>query len=259
MTASVRHSFVAALGALLAFSSPIDAGEPRRLPNMLPMPNETGLAATYSTRGAIDLTGPFFQSLGTNGRSCGTCHQPGDGWTVTPPHLRARFDATAGTDPIFRTNDGAVSPDARGVHAGRAEKRVHHASRQGVDPRRDRPFTAQRQFELVGVDDPYGYASASELSLFRRVLPATNLKFLSTVMWDGRETFKDPASPNCVLGTTNCFASIPFDLADQANGATTSVMRRATQPLIDRAAGGDRRVRNHRFTPRRLPTTTQAT
>ena len=73
------------------------------------------------------------------------------------------------------------------------------------------------EFDLVAVDDPYGYASAAELSLFRRPLPSTNLKFLSTVMFDGRETFKDSASQDCILGTTNCFATIHFDLADQSN------------------------------------------
>jgi hypothetical protein len=76
------------------------------------------------------------------------------------------------------------------------------------------------EFDLVAVDDPYGYASATELSLFRRVLPSTNLRFLSTVMWDGRETFPDPASPDCILGTTKCFAALHFDLAHQANDAT---------------------------------------
>jgi cytochrome c peroxidase len=44
------------------------------------------------------------------------------------------------------------------------------------------------EFELAAVDDPYGYASSSELSLFRRPLPSTNLRFLTTVMWDGRES-----------------------------------------------------------------------
>jgi hypothetical protein len=36
--------------------------------------------------------------------------------------------------------------------------------------------------------DPAGYASAAELSLFRRPLPMMNLRSLSTMMWDGRET-----------------------------------------------------------------------
>jgi hypothetical protein len=49
------------------------------------------------------------------------------------------------------------------------------------------PIPANADFDLVAVNDPYGYASAAELSLFRRPLPAANLRFLSTVMWDGRE------------------------------------------------------------------------
>src|SRR5437879_12848691 len=49
-------------------------------------------------------------------------------------------------------------------------------------------------------------------------------------MADGRETFEDPASQDCVLVTTTCFASIHFDLADQANAATTGHAQGA-QPL----------------------------
>lgn len=91
---------------------------------------------------------------------------------------------------------------------------------------------ANAEFELVNVDDPYGFASAQELSLFRRPLPSTNLKFLSTVMWDARETFKDPASTDCILGTTTCFASIHFDLSDQSNGATLGHAQGA-HPITD--------------------------
>ena len=41
------------------------------LPNLFPFPNGSGLLETYNANGKpIDLTGPFFQSLGTNGRSC---------------------------------------------------------------------------------------------------------------------------------------------------------------------------------------------
>src|SRR4051795_5638033 len=59
-----------------------------QLPNLAPFPNASGVARSFSTRGAIDLAGPFFQDLGTNGRSCGSCHQPADGWAVTPAHRR---------------------------------------------------------------------------------------------------------------------------------------------------------------------------
>jgi hypothetical protein len=51
-------------------------------------------------------------------------------------------------------------------------------------------------------------------------------------MFDGRETFKDAASQDCILGTTNCFATIHFDLADQSNSATTGHAQ-AAQPLTD--------------------------
>ena len=85
------------------------------------------------------------------------------------------------------------------------------------------------EFEVIAVDDPYGYASAAELSLFRRPLPSTNLKFLSTVMLDGRETFKDPISQDCIVGTTTCFASLHFDLAHQSNAATTGHAQAANE------------------------------
>src|SRR5207237_10781179 len=49
------------------------------------------------------------------------------------------------------------------------------------------PVPATAEFELIAVHDPYEFASAAELSLFRRPLPTANLKFDSTVMWDGRE------------------------------------------------------------------------
>ena len=55
----------------------------------------------------IDLTGPFFQSLGTNGRSCGTCHQASDGMSVAAANVELRFLLTQGTDPIFRPVDGS--------------------------------------------------------------------------------------------------------------------------------------------------------
>ncbi len=59
-------------------------------------------------------------------------------------------------------------------------------------------------YALTAVDDPYDFASAAELSLFRRPLPATNLPFIPVVMWDGR-----------VTGT-----SLDDALENQANAAT---------------------------------------
>jgi hypothetical protein len=207
------------LAALFLVSLPGNADERSILPGMLPFANPSGLAATVSTRGGIDLTNPFFQSMGANGRACVTCHEPGTGWTITPELVQARFRRTGGTAPIFRTNDGSNSPaaDVSTVEARRAAYGMLLGKgliRVGMGIPRD------AEFELVAADDPYGYASASELSLFRRPLPSTNLPFLTTVMWDGRETFADASSPDCILGTATCFASMHFDLASQANSAT---------------------------------------
>src|SRR6266513_1806526 len=225
----VRRHVAAALVGLFAVSAAGRAGEVTFLPSMLSFPNPTGLAATYSATGKIPLDGPFFQSVGSNGRSCGSCHQPGDGWTVIPRHIRERFEASAGLDPIFRTNDGSNSPlaDVSTIDARRNAYSMLLSKgliRVGIG------VPANAEFDLIAVDDPYGYASAAELSLFRRPLPSTNLKFLSTIMWDGRETFKDPVSQDCILGTANCFASLHFNLVDQSNSATMGHAQ-AAQPL----------------------------
>ncbi len=231
-----RRHLPVALAALFFVSASGTAGEHSFLPGMLPVANPTGVAATFNTAGKIDLTGLFFQSLGTNGRACVSCHQPRFGWTITPADVRARFEATRGTDPIFRTNDGSNSPNAD-VSTPMARRAAYSMLLRKGLIRVGIGIPENAEFDLVAVDDPYGYASARELSLFRRPLPTTNLKFLSTVMWDGRETFKDPASQDCILGTTNCFASLHFDLADQSNSATTGHAE-AAEPLsaVQRAA-----------------------
>lgn len=226
----IRYPLLCACALTSALLAPLttNADEQRHGP-LLVFQNPTGLAGTFNTNGPIDLHSPFFQKLGTNGRSCDTCHQASDGWTVTPAHIQARFEATQGTDPIFRLNDGSNSPNAD-VSTVAARKAAYSmllgkgVIRVGIGV----PDSAE--FELTDVDDPYDYATAAELSLFRRPLPTTNLKFLSTLMWDGRETFQDAASTDCIAGTTKCFAAMHFDLADQANSATVGHAR-AAQPL----------------------------
>ena len=96
--------------ALLFASATAGALDRAPLPGMMPFPNPSGFAASYSTTGSIDFTNPFFRSLGANGRSCESCHQANEGWTVTPDGIRRRFVATSGLDPIFRLNDGANAP-----------------------------------------------------------------------------------------------------------------------------------------------------
>lgn len=195
---------LAIIGSACGVDAPPSSESVSALTNGVTFTNPTGDARTFNPTGNTDESNAFFQDLGTNGRRCSTCHDPAAGWTVRPDLLQARFDATDGTDPIFRTNDGTTSPtaDVSTLAARRAAYTMLLTKgliRVGIG------IPANAQFELVAVDDPYGFASAAQLSLFRRPLPSANL-LEKTVMWDGRETF--PEQP------------LAFDLADQANGAT---------------------------------------
>ena len=101
------------LSTILASLPFINSASAQGGPSELVTLNSSGILETLSTRGPkIDVKNPFFQSLGTNGRACTTCHVPSQAWSITPPELRRRFEATSGTDPIFRTNDGSNSPTA---------------------------------------------------------------------------------------------------------------------------------------------------
>jgi hypothetical protein len=150
--------------------------------------NRDGAHRTVSAAGAIDRDNPFFEDLGTNGRRCVTCHQSAEGWTITPGGVEARFAATGGLDPIFRTVDG--SNCAVEETSTIEQRRVAYSLllEKGVI-RIDLEVPAQAEFLIESVDDPHDCgAPLTGASMFRRPLPTTNLGFLSTVMWDGRHT-----------------------------------------------------------------------
>src|SRR5262245_24887494 len=103
----MRYTSLAALMVVTAILVFGESSDKPTIPNMYPFPNPSGQSATFTSDGFIDLTNPFFQDIGTNRRSCVTCHQPGQGWTVAADAVQNRFDASDGFDPIFRTNDGS--------------------------------------------------------------------------------------------------------------------------------------------------------
>ena len=152
-------------------------------------PDPSGQFATFNVPGPVDTSNPFFQSLGTNGRSCVSCHQPADAWTITPPHVRERFENTAGRDPIFRTVDGATCPSAD-VSTLAARRRAYSLLLSKGLIRVEMAVPASAEFAVLAVDNPYGCSDTSALSVYRRPPPTVSLAYLSTVMWDGRETFK---------------------------------------------------------------------
>ncbi|PTQ89213.1 hypothetical protein [Agitococcus lubricus] len=174
--------------------------------------------ATLSTQTMLNHQ-PFFQAVG-NGRHCGSCHQENQGWTVTPTALQARFRESQGLDPIFRLVDGANSPHQRVNTLAQRQLAYSMLLNYGVI-RIAKPMPLAADFSLVKVDDPYGYANEKDLSVFRRPLPSTNVAFLSTVMWDGRETQHTKKYGNCPLDVQSrpCYASLTTSLLHQAHSA----------------------------------------
>jgi cytochrome c peroxidase len=170
--------------------------------------NSSGVVRTININGPLDLDNPFFKALGTNGRSCFSCHRPAQGWTITPESVQERFKESRGLDPIFRTNDGSNCEVAdvstlRKRRAAYSLLLTRGLIRIGIE------VPAGAEFVIESVDDPYNCgAPLTGASMYRRPLPSTNLPFLSAVMWDGRES----SSATTVLQ----------DLAKQADDATTS-------------------------------------
>jgi len=132
---------------------------------------------------------------------------------------------------VFRLIDGANSPTALAETLDQKRLAYSMLLTKGVI-RVGLAIPSNAEFTLVSADDPYGFASAAELSLFRRPLPSANLKFASAVMWDGRETFADALSAICIRNAlpAQCFAPLDFNLLHQANGAVRGHAQ-ATQDL----------------------------
>jgi len=189
------------------------------IPNGTFFANPGGASETHSTTGGgIDLTGPFFQSLGTNGRSCGTCHQPSDGMSIAAANVQQRFLLTQGQDPIFRTVDGSNcnhSIDASTL-AGRSAAYSLLRTRGLIRIAIAVPENAD--YRVVSVNNPYGCNESDIISMYRRPLPSTNLRFLSAVMFDGRES--SAATGTTKILYSNYPASLLNDLAHQSVDAT---------------------------------------
>jgi cytochrome c peroxidase len=192
--------------------------------------NPFGKATVISTDSkGVDRNNPFFQSLGTNGRTCESCHKIDNTMGISVAKIRSTFDKTDGKDPIFRINDGSNAPTGFFAKIGTlAERKVsfsmltnHGVIRVGIG------MPANADFKVAAIQDPYFFASAKEFSLFRRPMPSVNVAFNSLLMWDGRESEEGRGK-------------IRDALLNQANDATTGHAE-AAKPLTaaQRAAIAD--------------------
>src|SRR5438067_2142959 len=143
------------------------------VPNLKPFPDNAGAIATYSITGNIGQSGPFFQSLGTNGRSCSSCHRVDQAMSLSSAGVNAIYRQTAGRDPLFDTIDGANCPtDERRKRSSHSLLLDRGLIRVGL------PLPAQREFAISIVHDPYGCAMTPDptagtdiVSVYRRPLP----------------------------------------------------------------------------------------
>jgi cytochrome c peroxidase len=156
-----------------------------KIPKNLPIPDSAGFAASFHPAGSIDLRNDFFTPQGSNGRHCGTCHAPEDGWSITPATVVLTFLLTAGTDPLFVNNLDTDTPTSD-MSTPAARWSSTTMLRQGKFTRKVAP-PAVRDYEVIAASDPFGVGTTSSLWFFRRPLPTASFRS-ATVMWDGANT-----------------------------------------------------------------------
>src|SRR5262245_60090794 len=62
-----------------------------------PFRDTTGALQSATADPSLGGSSPFFDAgLGTNGQACSTCHEPGQGFTITLPFIRNAFETSSG-------------------------------------------------------------------------------------------------------------------------------------------------------------------
>ncbi len=223
---SLLYSSVLLVGLMTVVAAGSDTTT--QLPNLFPFQDSAGLVETFSATGKVDETGPFFQSLGTNGRTCASCHQPGDAWSVSAEHVADRFEKSDGLDPIFRPNDGSNCNHDIDTATEDGRRQAYSLLRTRGLIRVALDVPAGAEFDVVSVKNPYACNETTTLSMYRRPLPSTNLRFLSTVMWDGRESSTQTGTQPITFATNP--TDLLADLAHQSVDATLGHAQATTPP-----------------------------
>jgi hypothetical protein len=200
--------------------------------NLQPYTDPTGTIATYTTAGDIDESTPFFQSLGTNTRTCATCHQLDQGMSISAASAAALFTSSNGTDPLFDSIDGANCPTvAVGNLAGHSLMVNNGLVRIPVT------LPTTTQFTITVLNDPYGCATTLSatgqqiVSVYRRPLASASLPFLSNIMWDTRFTTA------ALTSSSNFSANLSTDLTTQLLAAIATHEQGTATPTATQISG----------------------
>jgi cytochrome c peroxidase len=234
---------------LHALRSPLPAliyppqGIPPVIPKLSVFPDLLGTVGSYQPAGLTRTeSNAFFQSLGTNGRSCFTCHQTSDALSISAAHARAVFAQTGGRDPLFAPVDGANCPnqvpdaDTSGALLGGrkgsarlTDSRAAHSLllNKGLF-RIFLPVPAHPEYTIQVISDPNGCntdpaynqevdpttgAVTQIISVYRRPLMTASLKFKTITLSDFPDSGFPPFDPRTggtlpIDPTTGLFESL---------------------------------------------------
>src|SRR5881296_1066082 len=136
---------------------------------------------------------PFFTPLGSNGRSCVTCHQPTSAMSLSLNLIRLRWADTNGKDPLFAAVDGSNCPD---LPQDKEESHSLLLERGLIRIALPWPPVTKPDFRIEVVRDPTGCnKNPASVSVYRRPRVAANLQYIAlptgvtgiALMADGRE------------------------------------------------------------------------
>jgi hypothetical protein len=148
--------------------------------NLVPGGNDYGVGETFHTSGSIDFTNPFFLALGTNPRTCMTCHNPNQGWTMTSDANRQLFKDTDGLDPLFNLVDEGTRPGAD-ISTKKARKATFVPNVVDLAVTRfTRNIPATAQF-TVAPEDPSGFSTPTSILNFHRPTATMNEQLVSSI------------------------------------------------------------------------------
>jgi hypothetical protein len=159
--------------------------------------DSSGQLRLLNKSGEVETKGhPFFTPLGSNGRSCVTCHQPTSAMSLSLDLIRLRWVDTNGKDPLFAAVDGSNCPDLpQGKEESHSLLLEHGLFRIALPwppvAVSGQPFKPDFRIEVVR-DSTGCNKNPASLSVYRRPRVAANLHYIApptgdTLMADGRE------------------------------------------------------------------------
>jgi cytochrome c peroxidase len=228
---SIAISFLMSAGCADSTDAPSDEAEPQELSVGLQpgqVWNFAGVAEMYSPLGSYEqlhATNPFFQDLGTTGRTCESCHGLTGGFT--PSGVIEDWVLTGGTAPLFNfTFDNGLCPTSD-ISTYQAKLAAMKLTLERGSTRGLQRVQPTHEYEIIAVSDPYNCAETSMTQFFgyRIPNPLTGVSQKTSVTWapgpqpDMRATLKA-----LFVGATNLHGAATTPPTDEQQEAAADFM-----------------------------------